>query len=689
MQLLLSYPWWFVAICLLAGFGYAYLLYKPQFKQKPFKTMAVLRFLSVSLLCFFLLGPVLIQLLNEIQKPKILMVLDESESIVANKYANYYKNEFLKNWLKTNETLGDDYEIEFLSMAKGLKFSDSIHFNQKRTNISQVFDFVNNTYARENIGAVILATDGIYNQGNNPIYKSLNKNKILYTIGLGDTILKKDLLIKEVNNNAIAYLNNQFPIEVSISANDCINSSSNLSLTCEGKTLYSSIININQKNFFKTISIMLLADKPGAMHIVANLSPIAGEFSNANNRKDIFIDVIDGREKILLAYQTTHPDIGAIKESIQSNQNYEVNALSLPEIKLSDLNLYSAVILYQIPGKNSNSKDLISAIKKLQIPIWCIVGNQTAIEQLSLINNTAKIDKNQGRINESQALFNTDFTAFTLEPNTVLSISDLPPLNVPYGFYNASIGTESLLYQKIGQVNTQTPLWTFSNQNGEKTAYLFGEGFWRWKLFDFVKNESHLASNELVSKTIQYLTVKEDKRKFRVYPLKNVYEEDESVKFLAELYNASYEPINTANIQLNLTDANKKIYNYNFSPIGKTYQLDLGFLNPGIYTYKAKASGVNEVITGKLIIKPLQIELVNTKADFGLLREMAKNNAGQFYTAEKFEACIEDLKKNNSITSVSYNEKRPDELINLKWIFFLLLFIISAEWFIRKYEGAN
>ena len=54
------------------------------------------------------------------------------------------------------------------------------------------------------------------------------------------------------------------------------------------------------------------------------------------------------------------------------------------------------------------------------------------------------------------------------------------------------------------------------------------------------------------------------------------------------------------------------------------------------------------------------------------------------YTIDDF---IEDLKKNNSITSVSYNEKRPDELINLNWIFFLLLFIISAEWFIRKYNG--
>jgi hypothetical protein len=325
----------------------------------------------------------------------------------------------------------------------------------------------------------------------------------------------------------------------------------------------------------------------------------------------------------------------------------------------------------------------------MQIPIWCIVGNQTAIEQLSLINNTAKIDKNQGRMNESQAIFNSDFTAFTLDPNTISSLSDLPPLSAPYGFYNASIGTESLLYQKIGQVNTQTPLWTFSNQNGEKTAYLFGEGFWRWKLFDFVKNESHLASNELVSKTIQYLTVKEDKRKFRVYPLKNVYEEDEAVKFLAELYNSSYEPINTANVLLSLTDVNNKTFNYNFSPIGKTYQLELGFLNPGIYTFNAKANGINETIKGKLVVKPLQIELVNTKADFGLLREIAGNNSGQFYQAEKLESCIENLKKNTNITSVSYNEKRPDELINIKWIFFFLLIIISAEWFIRKYEGAN
>lgn len=689
MQLLLSSSWWFILVCLLAGFGYAFLLYKPHLKQLPYKLMAALRFLSIALLCFFLLGPILVQSLNEIQKPKILMIFDQSESITSSKELSFYQNEFYQNWLNSPSNLGDEYDVEFLKIGSNITVTDSLHFDQKKTNLSQLYDYINNTYARENVGAVVLASDGIYNRGNNPLYKSLNKNTILYTIGLGDTSIKKDLLIKETNHNGIAYLNNQFPIEINLSANDCINAVTTLNLYSEGKSLYSSQININQKDFFKTIHIDLLAEKPGTMHIVAKLSSIQGEFTTQNNQKDIFIDIIDGREKILLTYQTSHPDIGALKECIQTNQNYEVNNIPIDELKLGELSSYSAVILYQLPGKNSNSKDLISAIKKLQIPIWCIVGNQTAIEQLPSINNLARIDKNQGRMNESQALLNSNFNSFILDPNTISTLNEMPPLSVPYGFYASSIGTETLMFQKIGQVNTQTPLWTFSNQDGEKTAYLFGEGFWRWKIFDFIKNESHIASNELVNKTIQYLTVKEDKRKFRVYPLKNVYEEDEAVKFVAEIYNASYESINTSNVQLSLVDVHKKTYNYNFSPNGKTYQLELGLLNPGVYTFKAKASGITETISGKLLIKPLQLEFLNNQADFGLLRRMSKNNSGKFYKAQDLNTCMEDLKKNKNISSIAYHEKRPDELINIKWLFFLLLILISGEWFIRKYEGAN
>lgn len=650
--------------------------------------MAVLRFLSVSLLAFFLLGPVLVQYLNDVQKPLIVMVMDNSESITAADDVQYYKTEFLEQWQDAGNVLGKDYEVEFLNLAGDINRSDSVKFNQKKTNLSILFDHINNTYSRQNIGAVILASDGIYNRGNNPIYKSLSKQTTLYTVGMGDTIIKKDAMIRDVNHNAIAYLNNRFPLEVNIAAYECQGSNSILNVVSDGKTLYNESIQINSKDFFKTILLDLEADKPGTKHIVVSITKVEGEVSVFNNKKDIFIDILDGREKILLLYQGPHPDIGAIKEAISSNQNYELKQYPVNGFKVSELKEYSVVILHQLPSRGSNSSEIISQIRKSGIPIWCITGNQTAIEQLNLISPQGRIDRNQGRTNESQAEMNEQFTAFTLEDNTKKSLNDFPPLKTPYGLYAATNNTEILAFQKIGQVSTKIPIWAFSNQDGEKTAFLFGEGFWRWRLFDYVKNENHEATNELVHKTIQYLAVKEDKRKFRVYPVKNNYDEDETVRFIAELYNASYEPINTAEVKLNLYNSDKKVYNYSFSKNGNAYRLDLGILPAGIYTFTAKAEGIAETMTGKLIITPLQTELVNTRADHGLLRQIAYKHTGKFYNARDIKKVIEEIKKNETISSVSYKERRPDELINIKWIFFLLIALISAEWFIRKYEGA-
>ncbi len=650
--------------------------------------MAILRFLSVSLLCFFLLGPVLVQYLSEVQKPLILMVLDNSESIGAGKDADYYKNGFLNKWYGAGAELGDDYEIEYLNLGGNIETGDSAKFDKKKTNLSLAFDHINNTYAKQNIGAVILASDGIYNRGNNPVYKTLKNHSILYTIGMGDTMIKKDAMIRDVNHNAIAYLNNRFPIEINIAAFECEGASATLNLVSEGKTLYSEKINFVNRDFFKTLTVELEAEKPGTMHIIASLSQTEGEVSPVNNKKDIFIDIIDGREKILLLYHGPHPDIGALKDAINSNQNYEVESAKPEEIKLAGLNKYSVAILHQIPGKGGNAKEIIQQLRKSGVPIWCITGMQSSIEFLNQISASARIERSQGRFNEVQAIINKQFGAFTLEDNTVSTIADLPPLKAPYGQYAASGTTEILAYQKIGTVATMQPLWAFSNVNGEKTAYLFGEGFWRWRLFDFVKNESHTSTNELVSKTIQYLAVKEDKRKFRAYPVKNLYEEDEAVRFIAEIYNASYEPVNTSEVKLSLINQDKKVYNYTFSKIGNAYRLELGLLAPGVYSYTAKADGISESISGKLIITPLQTELVNTRADFGLLRQLAQNHSGKFFAAGEIEKAIETVKKNDNISSVSYKEKRPDELINLKWIFVLLIALLSAEWIIRKYEGA-
>jgi hypothetical protein len=650
--------------------------------------LAAFRMLVVATLCFFLLEPIIVRYLKRNEQPKILMVLDNSESIQNAKTPENELEEFKKKWYNLKAELGENYDVEYLNMGSKSILSDSSNFKDKRSNLSQAFDFINSSYARQNIGAVVFASDGIYNRGSNPLYKNINKHSILYTVGLGDSTLKKDLILNDVNANAIAYLNNEYPIEINLSSYACENNSTQLSITREGKTLHTETININSNNFYKNTTVMLPADQAGTQHLKVSLSSIKGEFSTINNSKDVFIDIIDGREKVLLVYSGPHPDIGAIKEAIQSNQNYEVVSKPLNEVSLSDVKQFSVAILHQVPNTVYNPRNLISALRAESIPIWVIAGSMTFVEQLQLISPAAKIDRNQGRFNESQANYNTNFKFFELEDNTKTLIGSLPPLKTPYGQYSGAEQLNSLLYQKIGSVNTSIPLWSFSTQNNEKTAYLFGEGFWKWRMIDYAENESHDASNELVNKTIQFLTVKEDKRKFRVYASKNTYDEDETVKFYAELYNASYEPINTADVKLTLSNSDNKIFNYTFSKTGKSYVLDLGLLAPGTYSYVAKTTESTEPISGKIIVKPLQLEMINTRADFGLLRTMSQKHNGQFIKANELNKLKELIVKNQNVSSISYNEKKPDELINLKLIFFILLGLLSLEWFIRKYEGA-
>jgi len=686
VQLISSCPWWFIIFCVLAGLVYAYILYKPKWKNGWSKVLFIVRFLAVSFISFFLLAPVLVQKISTVQKPIIIMAMDNSQSVLANKDSNYYKTAMKQAWLNAKQVLGSDYDIQYISFGNKPTPNDSLTFNEKRSNIGELYTYINNAFVKQNVGAVIMASDGIYNVGTNPIYKKLENNAVLYTLGIGDSSVKKDVIIKDINTNAIAYLGNDFPLEINLAAFSCMGSNAILNISSEGKNIYSKAVNYTSNDFYQNIVVNITADKPGTKHIVATLSLLEGEVSKINNRKDVFIEIIDGREKILLAYNGSHPDIGALKEAIQTNVNYEVIAKSMGEIKVSDIQNYSVVILHQLPSRTFPIKEMLNACKLKQIPIWCIVGGQSAIDYLPNVLPAARIDRGGGRTNEVQGLLNANFNTFTLEDNTKQTLASLPPMKSPYGNYSAT-GMDILSFQKISGIDTKIPLWAFSNMNGEKTAFTFGEGFWQWRMVDFVKNENHLATNELVSKTIQYLAVKEDKRKFRVYPIKNVYEEDEAVKFVAELYNSNYELVNTTDVKLTLSNENNKAFEYTFSPSNKAYQLELGLLPAGIYTYKAIASGIKEVIIGKLLVKPLQSELINTRANFSLLRQMAVNSNGKFYTINNLNGALKAVKENTTITSVSYKEKKIEDLINVKGLFFLILAFLALEWFVRKYEG--
>lgn len=690
MNIVFDYPSWFSILCLLLGFAYAFILYR---KDKKFndssiglvRVMAAFRFCVVTFLCFLLLSPLLKTINRTVEKPVIIIAQDDSESIRIGKDSVFYKDEYAPKIQKLKDILSEKYEVRIYTFGdkfKEIPYFDSLKFNEKQTDISSVFDEVETRYSNRNVGAIILASDGLYNKGSNPVFTS-DKIKIpVYTIALGDTTIKKDLILTKVEHNRLAYLGNEFPLEIVVTAKQLKGKSSTLSVTKGGATFFTQQINFNSATFSITIPVLLQAKEVGLQHYKVRLSAVDDEMSISNNSRDIFIDVLDARQKILILSDAPHPDVAALKQSIESNQNYEVESFTTDNFNQS-LKKYNLIILHSLSATKTVGAKIISEINASDIPVWAFSGSN------SMLRNDLTPFSKTNKTNEVEPKLDENFPMFTISDALRNAFKDFPAVVAPFGSFQSDNNNNILLYQRIGIVDTETPLMLFSEMGEKKIGIFTGEGIWRWRLQDFAANGNHQLFDEFVSKTVQFLSVKVDKSFFKVIG-KNNFFENEAIEFEAEVYNASYELINDPEVNMVFTNADNKKFNYTFSKTSNAYHLNAGMMPVGEYKYDANVKVGEKIYTqhGEYSVTALQVELVNTVADHQLLYSLSKKHDGELIYPYKLEELAEKLNARDDIKSVSYNEKKLNDLINLKWIFYLLLIFLSAEWFMRKRNGA-
>jgi hypothetical protein len=280
------------------------------------------------------------------------------------------------------------------------------------------------------------------------------------------------------------------------------------------------------------------------------------------------------------------------------------------------------------------------------------------------------------------------FSIFQLSPNTVEMIRNVPPLTVPFGEQSSSQGAVTFVVQQVGQIATDKPLISFNKKGETKIGLIAGEGIWRWRINSFRQFENHEAFNEMITKMVQYLAVKDDKSLFRVNA-KNDFPENEPIIFDAELYNASYEAITDKEIKMVIKNEEGKEFPYTFSPQGGRYKLNAGNLPVGNYKYTATvvSEGQNLIESGEFSVSALQVELTNTVADHKLLYQFAKDNGGEMVSPREVSKLAELIKVREDIAAISYENKELNDLINFRWILFLLIGLLSLEWLLRKRAG--
>jgi len=680
---------WWVPACLVLGLLYAWLLYRqPANLGKYFRYgLSVIRALVIFFIAMLLVSPLVKTIKYNPQKPLVLIAQDNSASISTFKAPGFNADKLVTDLSKLKQELGDKYDVQEFNFDKDLNNGLSNKFNGRQTDMANALRQLNNKFVNQNIGALVLATDGLYNQGNDPQYEAKNIKTSIYTIALGDTIAKRDLLIANVNYNKTAFLGNNFEVEVSVAAYQSKGENMRLIVTEDGKQVFAQTIPVTGTDLKKLIPIKLTADKKGLRKFTISIAPVKNELSTQNNTEVIYVDVLDARQKVLMVYQSAHPDITVIKQAIETNRNFEIKTSLLADITGIKLADYSLIVLYQV---NAGSfAPLKSFIARSKTPVWYVIGSQSDLQTFNTEQNVVKISAGRSETQEVYALPEAGFAAFTLSDSSRKKIGTLPPLLAPFGSYGTSAGTAILLRQKIGAIATTYPLLAFGDEAGRRTAILTGEGIWRWQLAEFQNYGNRNATDELLSQTVQYLTANANRQRFRVYPARNVFDEGENVILNAELYNDALELINTPDVKIDLKSVAGKNYSFLFSRSGQSYQLDAGTLPVGEYAYNASTQNGKSLFkaSGQLTVKALNLETRQSAANHQLLNSLAKQSGGQMLQPDQISQLADMIRKNDNIKTVVYEDKHYSDIIDVKWLFVLILLLLSGEWFLRKREG--
>lgn len=672
MQVLL----WAIAIILSAGAAWwVYRADKKRGTPYPWLT-ATLRGVVVFLALLLLFAPVISITSNETQKPVVVFVQDNSSSIgtALGKDSSAYQ----KNTQSLIEKLSGDYKVITWNLNGNTTADSLFRYTTQSTDISKALENVQEYYGAQNLGAVVLATDGKYNQGSNPLFQQLSLQSPLYTVGIGDSSMQKDLRIAQVYSNKTVSLNSNFEIRADIIATLCNGYSNSIQLTEDGQTIATTPLGINNNQFDRTISFSIKATKAGLHHYTIVAPTADGEQNTANNRKDVFVEVVDEQKKILVAAAAPHPDIKAIQEALSALESYKVTVAMADE--MPSLQDYKVVILHQLPSQFLNNSRDITTMRKAA---WYILGSQTNPAAVMQLSSPVQMSINPLASRDLYPAYNAAFNNFSVPQNMQAVMDKMPPLSVPQGTIQAKPNADVLFRQRDGE---QQPLWVLQ-QGNPSTAITTGEGIWRWRMYEYKNFNTHNTIDECIRQTVSFLAANSNEKPFYILLSKYVWSDQENIGMNAYLLNATNQQVNNADVQLVITDTTGRKQNFSFEKSGSSYRLNTGIWAAGTYNYAARTvyNGTTYTSNGSFVVEHMPLEQMETGADYNMLYTLARKYNGGFVPAASITSLADSIKKNTNIKPVIQSNIQSVPLVDWKWYFLLILIFAVAEWLLRKY----
>lgn len=707
--------WIYIAISvLLIAFSiYSYYHTNPHISSFKKSVLITLRSLGLLALLFILFQPALLKTKALIQKPKLAVLIDNSISNGLTD-AKYVRSEIVKKFFKDIDL--DDFKdnIDFYTFSEDISklknyTEDSLKFNGQITDLEKAFKRVKINSKNENYQAILLVSDGEINSGNNPIYYLDDLAIPIMSVGIGDSIPPKDVILKSIITNEVAFINTPVEVYTEIFSNGYANQTLNINFYENDNLIENAKIEIKGDLKEYNYSFKYLPKKEGTQKLSVSITPLNNEFTDKNNSASTFIKILKNKKIISIFSPAPSPDLSMIVQYLSADKEALINQFvqksgseffNQPTFELiAETQLF---ILLGFPNNQTPDNVINSISQELSKgkPVLFIAGNQIDYGKLGKFSQYLPFDILSSSNREFNVLVEPSPQALD---NPLLRVdgasdiknlwSNLPPIYKTETFVNPKIDSKILATAKIENVKLNEPLIMTRESQGIRSAAVLAFNLYKWKLSGYAKelikgNTSQVdLFNIFMNNALRWLSVSNVEKQLIVKTNKNHFSSSESIEFKGNVWDNSLNPIDNARIEIKLKS---KSLNKTFdlpSIGGGVYFTKLSPLPKGDYHFNANAFINDKQLAsdeGLFTVGVDNYEYLNITMNKKLLTTLSENSGGKFFNVDDYKRIPPSIKQLHNFRESTKIVKSNIEFWN-NWILLVIaIFLFSLEWFIRK-----
>lgn len=711
----LSLPNWLFFILMLALASIAFFYYwrtLPPLSTWRRIFLTALRAAGLTVVLFILLSPILQIISKENEKPVVAVLLDNSASMkITDSYGERGDSlQFIRdNLSRINPNDSIELRPFYFDLALRPANQDTPDFKTDGTNIEQSLKAISDSLSGQNLQAIVLVSDGIYNQGANPVLASRRVSAPIYTVMVGDSTMTKDVIVKRLQTNPITYVGKELPVEAVVWQNGFEGENGIITLSQGNRQLARKTITFEESGFEQKVELSFTPKKAGDFNYSVQIQSMPGEVTAKNNSKNVRIRTLKSKMQVLVMGGAPNFDRHFLSYFDEQLEDYqfifltEKSSGNYYELPFNKVNLDSIdlVVWHGFPTSRSDKeqvKRIFQEVQQRKLPQFWFLSRTTHISALEPYKDLLpfEIDSRPNPIENASVRMTSGgnlHPVMQLEENETanrLMWSELPPLEI-YSGINLKQGSQLLLQSGGIPVNrnvrqTDVPVLAAYRHGGIKQLVFAGAnfGFWHFQLQEDLSRDKMML--RFMDRSIRWLVNREDISQIQIQPIQRTFNLGEAVTFSGQVYDEFYQPIQDAEVTVRIKGGDKEMSEEMNLVGGGFYQHAFGGLAEGEYDYTLTAERDGKKIgerSGKFTIEPFYLEYQQTAGNVELMRQLAYRSGGQFYRPAQF---INSFSPASLESRTQYSATEHFLWDHLYWLF-VMIALFGIEWFFRKRWG--